>query len=161
MVRLTKYSTLICLQKIIEKHGSNYSYASQAKLLELLETIHKVKINVRMLGYHLADLRREGLITSIKRTHRREDGTLSLLTSATCLTIAGCKYLATKGVKWAWQHLKLLVKKYVPRDTTHAAHEKDETITQSESNADSLKTKLVQARLQGVPLHSLLLKAAK
>jgi len=158
VVRLTKYSTLICIQKIIEKHNNNYSYASQAKLLELLETIHKVKINVRMLGYHLADLRREGLIKSIKRTHRREDGTLSLLTSATCLTIAGCKYLALKGVKWAWQHLKSLVKKYVPRDTTHAAQKSNETSTESTRNNDSLKEKALSARQRGMSLHTLVLK---
>jgi len=113
-MRNTKYDVLITIQAIIKRYGPNWCYASRNKILELLHKYHDIKIGYRMLGYHLADLREVGFIKTYGRTHRRNDGTLCLLTSARCLTIRGCKYLLRRGVTWAKHHLNRLKLKYIP-----------------------------------------------
>lgn len=113
-VRNTKYDVLITIQAILKRYQGNWCYASRQKTIQLLAKFHNVKIRYRMLGYHLADLRDAGLIKTYRRTHRRDDGTLCLLTSARCLTIKGCKYLLNRGVTWAQHHLNKLKLKYIP-----------------------------------------------
>jgi DNA-binding transcriptional ArsR family regulator len=99
---------------IIRKYKKKYCVASQEKLIELLLKFYKVKIEKRMLNYHLADLRKAGLIKSIKRTYRNRDGTLCLNTSATCLTPKGYYELWKLGCEWAKQMYDKLSKKYFP-----------------------------------------------
>ena len=111
----TKISTLVTLGKIIAKYNTNYCYASQNTLLDLLEKFQNIKIERRMLNYHLADLRREGLIKTIRRNSRRDDGTFCLLSSATCLTIKGARLLYKMGSSWALRHFNSLRKKYMPQ----------------------------------------------
>lgn len=113
-MRTVKYDVLITLTQIIKKYAGNWCYVSRDKLLELLKTHHKINIGYRQLGNHLADLRDAGLIKSIRRNHRRADGTLCLLTSARCLTIKGCKYLKSRGFVWAKIHMQKLRAKYIP-----------------------------------------------
>jgi len=117
-MRATKVQVLTTLSAIIRKYKKKYCTASQDKLIELLSTFYGVKIKRRMIGYHLADLRKAGLIKSIKRTHRNGDGTVCLETSATCITPHGYHELWKMGSEWAktmWDKLK---KKYFPRETT-------------------------------------------
>lgn len=127
----TKISTLITLAKIIQKHKGNWSYASQLKILDLLKQHHKITINLRALNYHLADLRRLGLIRSYKRHHRNPDGTCTLLSSATALTIKGCTYLYTKGFAWALKQLRYLKSRYTPPQPAPA---ESETINPPDAN---------------------------
>lgn len=101
--------------KVIQKHGKNFSFAAQQTQLNLLKKFHNIDIQRRMLNYHLADLRAEGLIRTYRRTHRREDGTLCLLSSATCLTIKGALFLYKMGSQWALKHFKSLKKRYMPQ----------------------------------------------
>jgi hypothetical protein len=68
-----------------------------------------------MLNYHLADLRKAGLIKTIRRTHRKSDGTLCLQTSATCLTPLGYLELWKLGCGWAKKMYDSLIKKYNPK----------------------------------------------
>ena len=114
-MNLAKISTLLTIGKIIDKYAKAYCTASQARLMELLDEIHGIKIKRRALNYHLADLRDEGLIISIRRTYRREDGTLCLRTSATCLTADGWNRLAkmgwTKAVVW-WKRIATKYRDY-------------------------------------------------
>jgi hypothetical protein len=72
-----------------------------------------------MLNYHLADLRREGLIKTIRRIERRDDGTICLLSSATCLTIKGAHLLYKMGSSWALRHFNALRKKYMPQKASN------------------------------------------
>lgn len=123
-MRTTKYDVLITISYIIRKYKGNWCYASRVKLLELLEEFHYIKIGYRQLGNHLADLRDSGLIKSIRRTHRNDNGTLCLLTSARCLTITGCKYLLKRGVLWARNHLARLKAKYIPPEPGKPVQEK-------------------------------------
>ena len=113
-MRNTKYDVLITIQAILKRYRGNWCYPSRARILELLQKYHTIEIRYRQLGYHLADLRDAGLIKSIRRNHRNDDGTLCLLTSARCLTIKGCKYLVKRGVTWAQHHLNRLKLKYMP-----------------------------------------------
>lgn len=123
-MRNTKYAVMITLLKVMVRHHKFWSIASQKKILDLLETYHGLKIHVRQLNYHLADLRGAGYIKTISRKHRNADGTLCLLTSAHCITIKGYKYLITKSVSEAWQRLKELKTKYIPKPEPVSAQEK-------------------------------------
>lgn len=117
-MRATKVQLMTTISAIIKKYKKKYCTASQAKMIELLESFYGVKIHKRMLGYHLADLRKSGLIKSIRRTHRNADGTLCLETSATCITVAGYQELWKMGSEWAKKMYDKLKKKYFPRETT-------------------------------------------
>jgi hypothetical protein len=100
------------LAAIIRKYKKKYCTASQQKITELLATYYNVSIKERMLNYHLADLRKAGLIKTIRRTHRKADGTLCLQTSATCLTPLGYLELWKLGCAWAKKKYDSLIKTY-------------------------------------------------
>lgn len=112
----SKLSTLVTIAKIIQAHSGNWSYASQQKILDLLKQYHGIKINIRALNYHLADLRNLGLIKTWRRHKRESNGTCILRTSGNCLTIKGCMLLCSMGVTWASKQLRYLKHKYVPAE---------------------------------------------
>lgn len=114
-MRATKIQTLSTIAAVIKKYKKSYCVASQEKMIELLATFYKVSIQQRMLNYHLADLRKFGLIKTIKRTHRKADGTLCLQTSATCLTPLGYYELWKLGCEWAKKKYDSLIKTYCPK----------------------------------------------
>ena len=114
----SKYSVLVTCAGVIHKYKGNWGTASQNTILGLLKTFHDIDIKRRQLGYHLADLRSEELIRTIKRHRRDPDGTICYNSSATCLTIKGCLFLYRKGVVWALKHMKKLRDKYIPHEPT-------------------------------------------
>jgi hypothetical protein len=114
-MRHTKLQTLTSIAAVIRKYKKNYCTASQEKLVELLVKYHGVSIQRRMLNYHLADLRKLGLIKTVRRTHRNKDGTLCLETSATCLTPSGYLELLKLGCEWAKKKYNQLMDKYFPK----------------------------------------------
>lgn len=114
-MRATKVQTMTTIAAIIKKYRKKYCIASQAKIVELLKSFYGVEIKERMLNYHLADLRKAGLIKSIKRSYRNRDGTLTLNTSATCLTPYGYYELWKMGNEWAKKMYDRLIKKYCPK----------------------------------------------
>lgn len=114
----TKIATFVTISKVIQKHNTNWSYASQNTYLNLLLSHHNIHIHRRMLNYHLADLRAQGLIKTYRRTHRNDNGTICLLSSATCLTMKGALSLYKMGNLWALRHFKSLKKKYSPQPTS-------------------------------------------
>ena len=114
-MRATKLQTMTTIAAVIRKYKKKYCTASQQKITELLATYYKVSIKARMLNYHLADLRKAGLIKTIRRTHRKSDGTLCLQTSATCLTALGYLELWKLGCAWAKKMYDSLIKKYNPK----------------------------------------------
>lgn len=113
-MNISKVAVLTTHAAVIRKHKGNWSYTSQSKVLKLLKQYHRIEIHRRMLCYHLADLREGGLIKTIKRTRRLKDGTLTLLSSATALTIKGCLLLYRLGNRWALKQLHYLKKRYLP-----------------------------------------------
>jgi len=119
----SKISVLITCAAVIRKYEGNWSTASQNKILDLLKRYHDIKIKRRQLGYHLADLRKEEFIKTIKRHRRDPDGTIVYNSSATCLTIKGCLFLYRKGVVWALKHMKKLHDKYIPQEPTGSRRE--------------------------------------
>jgi len=126
----TKLSTLVTISKVIQKHHKNWCYASQNTILNLLSLFHNIAIHRRMLNYHLADLRGHGLIRTFGRTHRREDGTLCLLSSATCLTMKGALFLYKMGNIWALRHFKSLKNKYMPQPAPSPADPGETPVSQ-------------------------------
>lgn len=114
-MRNTKLNVLTTLAAVIRKYKKKHCTAGQTKIIELLATYYSVSIQHRMLNYHLADLRKMGLIKTIKRTHRKKDGTICLQTSATCLTPYGYYELWQLGCEWAKKQYDRLIKKYFPR----------------------------------------------
>ena len=116
-MRNTKTQLMSTLAAVIKKYKKKYCVASQTKMIELLEKFYGVKIQVRQVNYHLADLRKWGLIKTIRRTHRNSDGTLCLETSATCLTPLGYYELWKLGSEWAKKMFDSLIKKYCPKIT--------------------------------------------
>lgn len=119
----SKVAVLVTHAGIIRKYKGNWSTASQQTLLDLLKQFHGITIHRRQLGYHLADLRKERLIKSIKRHRRDPDGTVCLLSSATCLTIKGCVFLYRLGVTWALKHMNKLRDKYHPLSPSNSEGE--------------------------------------
>jgi hypothetical protein len=116
------------LAAVIKKYNKNYCIASQKKLIELLAKYYGVSIQRRMLNYHLADLRKFGMIKTVRRTHRNKDGTLCLETSATCLTPIGYYELWKLGCEWAKKKYDQLMSKYFPKkiDTKKAPEPVDD-----------------------------------
>lgn len=112
-----KHQCGILMLKIIQNGGGNWCYASRDGKLAWLDKLYNTHIKYRMLGYHLADLVKEGLFKRIRRTHREANGTIILLTAAYCATIKGCKYYAKHGVSWAKHQLKKLRLKYIPPES--------------------------------------------
>lgn len=110
----TKFSTLVTTFKIMRKHNKLWATPTQRTLLNLLEKYHKIKIGRRALNYHLADLRKEGLIHTIRRYKRNTDGTICLRSSAHSITIKGYRFLLTMGIREAYFRLKQLVETYLP-----------------------------------------------
>lgn len=114
-MRSTKLQVLSTLAGVIRKYKNNYCVASQDKICDLVCSWYSVKIKRRMLNYHLADLRKFGLIKTIHRTHRKSDGTICLMTSATCLTSLGYRELWKLGCEWAKKKYDSLIRKYNPK----------------------------------------------
>jgi len=114
-MRNTKTQTLSTIAGVIRKYKKKYCVASQEKIIELLENWYGTEIKVRALNYHLADLREWKMIKSIKRTHRKKDGTLVLQTTATCITPLGYYELAKLGCEWALKKYNELIKRYFPK----------------------------------------------
>lgn len=113
-MRHTKYAVLVTLYKVMIKHGKYWSTASQTTILRLLRERHRIIISRRQLNYHLADLRNNGLVFSIKRNGRTPDGTLIPRSTANSITIKGYRYLIVMGIKEAWHRLRVLMRKYLP-----------------------------------------------
>lgn len=136
-MRSTKIQVLSTVAAIIKKYKNNYCVASQEKIMELLFTWYLVTIKRRMLSYHLADLRKFGLIKTIHRTHRKSDGTVCLQTSATCLTSLGYRELWKLGCEWAKRKYDSLIRKYDPKigkDIKKAPQVEEEERTRRNAN---------------------------
>lgn len=151
-MQLTKYSLLVTCAKIIEKYKGNYSYASTATILDLLKTIYKINIGKRTYYEHMADLRKSGLIKSIRRYGRKEDGKLYNRTSAVCITIKGYIQLASRGWKWAWSMVKKLKQKVIPEKPEPAKQIIAQNTESEKKEADTLKEVANQAIKEGLSL---------
>jgi hypothetical protein len=119
-MQITKLTLLRIIARNIQQYQKNWCYMSQDKMLSLLSKIYNTDIKRRALNYHLADLRKEGYIISIRRTQRQPDGTLCLLSTATCLTQQACKLLVKFGYGYFSGLLKRLRSKYFnPKQPTN------------------------------------------
>ena len=148
-MQLTKFSLLTSISIVIRKYDGKYCYASQSRFLELLEEFHGIKIKVRALNKHLADLRKEGIIKSIKRSKRESDGTLCLQTSATCITIKGYTLLVQKGIDWCKSILYQLKRKYMSWFEKQEMKGKEGETLPCVSQPDSLKNIASKAKEAG------------
>ncbi len=114
-MQMTKIATLRAIAKVIEKHGGNYSYATNGFYLESLKKFYGIKIGMRCLVYHMTTLRRENYIKSIRRYIHNEDGTINRRSSAVSITVKGYLRLAKLGWSWACKMANILGKKYIPK----------------------------------------------
>lgn len=114
-MQMTKIATLRAIAKVIEKHGGNYSYATNGFYLSSLKKYYNVKIGMRCLIYHMTTLRKEGYIKSIRRYIHNDDGTINRRSSAVALTVKGYLRLARLGWSWACKMANKLGKKYIPK----------------------------------------------
>lgn len=156
-MQLTKYSILVTIGKIIEKHKQNYSYASTATILDLLKTIYKINIGKRTYYEHMADLRKSGLIKSIRRYGRKADGKLYNRTAAVCITIKGYIQLASRGWKWAWSMVKKIKQKFIPEKQKTAHEIIPHNYEAEKKEADTLKDAINKAKAEGISFYKLLL----
>ena len=156
-MQITKYSILVAIGKIIEKHGENYSYASTKTILELLSKYAGIKIVKRTYYAHMRDLRKEGLIKSIRRYGREQDGKIYNRTSAVCITIKGYVQLALRGWKWALSMAKKLRKKFVPGKAEPAQQIIMTNKVEEKKEADTTKEIAKKAISEGISLYQYLL----
>ena len=151
-MQLSKISTLCSIAHVIRAHNGFWSYTSQRKYLELLLEHHEVKIGIRQLNYHLADLLKEGLIERVKRTHREANGQIHRQTTAIAITMKGWLLLGKKGISWAFTWLNKLRKKYLPQPITAGISTTEATVSQELPSPDSLKQLAQEAKRNRVPL---------
>lgn len=111
----SKFSVLSTIGALIRKHKKKHVHPTRETLLNLLHKHHDVDIKIRMLAYHLADLKIEGYVKAIKQSHRNQDGTITLKPSSRCITPRGYWYLWKKGCEWAKTMYDSLIKKYYPK----------------------------------------------
>lgn len=116
-MRNTKLSVLIGILKVLDKHRVDWSTASQNTMLKHLKKYHGIRIGIRMLNYHLADLRRMGFIQTYPGHKRRPDGTFLYSTSKNGINLAGLAYLVKMGVTAARKRLFKLRDRYHPGRT--------------------------------------------
>lgn len=160
-MQLTKYSILVAIGKIIETHGQNYSYASTKTMLDNLKKYTKIEIVKRTYYDHMRDLRKEGLIKSIRRYGRHADGKIYNRTSAVCITIKGYVQLALRGWKWALNMAKKLRKKFVPEKQKAAPEIIPEDYEAEKKEADTTKEIAQKVIAEGVSLYNYLLQKGK
>ncbi len=118
-MNITKIAVLTTFGKLIQLSNKNYVFPSQETLLRLLKQHYHINIKRRTLCYHLADLRKERFIKSIKRYQHGEKGTITALSSAVCLTARGCRLLFKFGSDWARRHLGKILHKFGWRADQH------------------------------------------
>ena len=160
-MQLTKYSILVGIGKIIEKHGENYSYASTQTMLDNLKTFTKIDIGKRTFFQHMRDLRKEGLIKSIRRYGRKPNGKIYNRTSAVCITIKGYIQLALRGWKWALSQAKQLRKKVLPFLSKSTPEIIPQNLPAEKKEADTTKAIAQKVKAEGISLYSYLLKQGK
>jgi len=152
-MNVTKIAVLITFGAIIKKYQGNWATPSQNTILSLLATFHNITIKRRMLGYHLADLRAAKLITTIKRHKRDANGQISLISSATALTMKGCYQLFRLGNEWALKQLEYLKSRYgqePPNGHTNNKNHKKPVPRESTRKADRFEDPGFRAGL-GLP----------
>lgn len=110
----TKYCVLVTVFSVLSKYESNWSYVSYTGVIKLLQKFHGLKIGVRQLGYHFADLRAQGFLKSYKRFEHDNEGCIHNKSTANACTIKACMFLVSRGVTAARKHLTVLRKKYAP-----------------------------------------------
>jgi len=103
----TKISILITLLSCMDLKGNPYTKASVLKIIELLEKMHKIKVNRRWVFQCFADMIKAGLITRRARFKHERDGSIRQLSSIVAFTLKGGKFLLDKRVSGA----KLLMDK--------------------------------------------------
>lgn len=160
-MQLTKYSILVTIGKVIEKHKGNYSYASTNTILELLNKYTKIAICKRTYYQHMRDLREEGMIMSHRRYGRQDDGKVYNKTSAVCITIKGYVQLALRGWKWALSMAKQLRKKFVPQQTGADLVIVKSNASAEKKEADTTKAIAQKVIAEGISLYDYLLNESK
>ena len=70
------------LEGLMRKYGKAYSYPSQEKIIELLQTYHGFKMTRRTLNRYLADIERWNCIGRIVRHHEGPNRTMQFRTTA-------------------------------------------------------------------------------
>ena len=103
----TKISILITLLSCMDLKGNPYTKASVLKVIQLLEKVHRIKVNRRWVFKCLADMIKAGLLTRRSRFKRERDGTVRQLSSIVAFSLKGAKFLLDKRVSGA----KLLMDK--------------------------------------------------
>lgn len=156
-MQITKYSILVAIGKIVEKHGGNYSYASTKTMLGNLEKFTQIKIVKRTYYAHMRDLRKEGLIKSIRRYGRQPDGKIHNKTSAVCITIKGYVQLALRGWKWALSMAKKLRAIFVPKKTIQPYEVIPENVEAEKKETDAMDRISREIIKEGISLYDYLL----
>jgi hypothetical protein len=87
--------------------GNPYTKASVSKIIQLLEKVHRIKVNRRWVFKCFADMIKAGLLTRRSRFKREGDGTVRQLSSIVAFSLKGAKFLLDKRVSGA----KLLMDK--------------------------------------------------
>jgi hypothetical protein len=87
--------------------GNPYTKASVLKIIQLLEKVHRIKVNRRWVFKCLADMIKAGLLTRRARFKHERDGTVRQLSSIVAFSLKGAKFLLDKRVSGA----KLLMDK--------------------------------------------------
>lgn len=133
----TKFALLVTLCRIQLKGGNQYIVPNWKKLLELLETYHKISIQRSWLFECLRDLQRDFYISRRRRYVKTRPSEIRSIPSLLTLTSKAVKFLKTKGFREALRLLHGLRDFYrkhdgrfpVPADVIHS----DQPLTREEA----------------------------
>jgi len=89
--------------------GNPYTKASVLKIIQLLEKIHRIKVNRRWVFQCFSDLINAGLLTRRQRYVHQNDGTIRQLSSIVAFTLKGAKLLVSKRIDGAVLLLKKIL----------------------------------------------------
>jgi hypothetical protein len=89
---------LVTLLKTERKHGKDYSFASQPKILENMDKYQGVLRCLRTIGYWLADLQAGKYIICRRRIKKHKEYGMVFHSTLRKITIKGYRLMASMGV---------------------------------------------------------------
>lgn len=105
----TKHAIIITLFATMQKGETHYTVAKINTIRKLLEKFHKASVNRRWLFQCLRDIEDAGLISRAKRYRNIEDGEIRQLSSMFAFTLRGVRYMISKRIAGAREHLDRIV----------------------------------------------------
>ncbi len=109
MTTNTKTALIVTLWSVFQAGKKHYTTVSIDRLIDLLDTIHNVKVKRRWIFYCLRDFLDEGLILRQSRYQQGDKNEIRQIPSLISFSLKGLKYLVKNKVSGAFGALKSMI----------------------------------------------------